>query len=570
MERAPRKLSEVEGVKARSRHLRGTIAENLAAGTTHFDGADANLLKFHGSYQQYDRDSATARKQAGREKAWQLMVRAKIPGGRLTPAQYLALDALADEYGNGTLRITTRQGIQLHGVLKDDLKATIARINAAMLTTLGACGDVVRNVITTPAPIADAVHRRLEEDARRLSAHFLPRTGAYHEIWLDGEPVEGGEREPLYGNTYLPRKFKIALAAPDDNSVDVLANDLGIIALFDGESLTGYNFAVGGGLGMTHGKADTYPRLATPVAFVPPELLIPAAEAVVALQRDHGNRADRKRARLKYLVDERGLPWVKAELEHRLGRPLEDPRPMPRLRVRDHLGWHEQRDGRWYLGVPVRSGRIVDTDGRRLRTALRRVIGEWALDPVLTPGQDILLSNVAAADRQAIEESLRADGVTLAADMSPFDRWALACPALPTCGLALAEAERIRDGVVARIGRVLARHGLAGERISLRMTGCPNGCARPYTGDIGIVGRMPGHYAVFVGGDFDGTRLSFRLLDRVAEAELDAALEPLIAWYAAERDPGEDFGDFCWRLGRETLLARLAAAGGPAAVAAGA
>jgi len=550
-----RKLSGVEHIKQESQLLRGGIAAELASASTHFAEADTQLLKVHGTYQQYDRDDATARKQAGIEKDFRLMVRVKIPGGRLTAEQYLALDEMADRFGNGTLRITTRQGIQFHGVLKGDLKPTIKAINDSLMTTLAACGDVVRNVMSTPAPIRDAVHARLEADARMLSERLAPQSRAYHEIWLDGEPTGEPESEPLYGATYLPRKFKIALATPSDNSVDVLTNDLGIIALFAGQRLIGYNLAVGGGLGITHNKPKTYPRLASPVVFVEPPDFVAAVEAVITLQRDHGDRGDRKHARLKYLVDERGLPWIKAEIERRVGKDLADPRPMPPFEVVDHLGWHEQGDGRWYLGVPVPSGRVADGDSIRLRSALRQVIGEYAIDPVLTPAQDILLSNVKAADKPAIEAALQAAGVVLASQLAPVHRWALACPALPTCGLALAEAERIREPLIDGIAAALARHGLGQERLSVRITGCPNGCARPYAGDIGIVGRMPGHYALFVGGDFEGTRLNFRLLDRVAEADLPARLEVLFAHFAAHRAAGEGFGDFCFRLGSDALLA---------------
>jgi len=543
--------SEVEQVKEQSRALRGHLKESLADGATAFDHDGYSLLKFHGIYQGYDRDSATELKQRGEDKHYQLMVRARIPGGRLTAAQYLAFDALADRHANGTLRLTTRQSIQLHGVLKRDIKATIAAIDGALLTTLAACGDVVRTVTTVPAPIRDAVHERLAEDARRISRHMLPQSRAYHEIWLDGAPVAGEAEETLYGRTYLPRKFKIGIATPEDNSVDVFTNDLGIIALFEGERLQGYNFALGGGLGMTHNNPRTYPRLASLVAFVEPDDLVAAAEAVVKLHRDHGDRSNRRHARLKYIIAEQGEAWAKARLEEYLGKSLEAPRPMPAFRVQDHLGWHEQGDGRLYLGVPVPSGRI----GGALKAALRDVVERFELDPVITPTQDVILGNVRPGHREAVESILRAGGADF--DLSPARRWSLACPALPTCGLALTEAERVQDPLVGGIEAVLARHGLADETLSIRITGCPNGCARPYAGDIGIVGRMPGFYALFVGGDFAGTRLNFLLLDRVAEDAVATTLEPLFALFAAERAAGEGFGDFCHRAGKERLLAAL-------------
>jgi sulfite reductase (ferredoxin) len=558
--------SKVEAVKRESRGLRGALREGLAdLQAAAFDEDGYNLLKFHGIYQGYDRDSATERKQQGLDKAHQFMARVRIPGGRLTAAQYLALDALADDYADGTLRITTRQSIQYHGVVKRNLKATIAGINAALLTTIAACGDIVRTVTTVPAPIRDAVHRRLEADARALSDHLLPATRAYHEIWLDGERVEAGaadEPDALYGETYLPRKFKIGLATPDDNSVDVLTNDLGIVALFDDgrQHLLGYNFALGGGLGINHNNAKTYPRLATPVAFVEPDDLLSAAAAVVKLHRDYGDRANRKHARLKYVIAERGEAWAKARLEEYLGKTLEAPRPHAPFRVVDHLGWHGQGDGRFYLGLAVPSGRIVDgreAGAGRLRSALRAIVERFGAAPVLTPTQDILLSDIAAADRGAVDALLAEHGVATPERLPPVRRWALACPALPTCGLALTEAERVREPMLDAIEAALGRHGLLGETFSIRITGCPNGCARPYAGDVGIVGRMPGFYSLYVGGDFEGTRLNFKLLDKVGEGAVVATLEPLFALFAAERRPEERFGDFCHRVGPDRLLTAI-------------
>jgi sulfite reductase (ferredoxin) len=552
--------SKVEEVKQASGGLRGRLADGLASPAPAFDDEGYSLLKFHGIYQGYDRDSATERKQQGLDKEHQFMVRVRIPGGRLTAEQYVALDALADRYANGTLRVTTRQSIQFHAVLKRDLKETVAAVNQALLTTLAACGDVVRTVTTVAAPIRDAAHRRLEEDARRLSAHLLPQSGAYHEIWLDGARVAGADEEALYGTSYLPRKFKIGLAQPEDNSVDVLTNDLGIIALFEGERLEGYNFALGGGLGLTHNNPRTYPRLASLVAFVAPEDLLEAAAAVVKLHRDHGDRSDRRHARLKYVIAERGEAWAKAELERYLGKSLAPPRPMPPFRVQDHLGWHEQGDGKLYLGLPIPSGRIADNSGGpRLRTALRRLCADFGADPILTPQQDVILSNIAPADRTRIERLLDDLGVRRAESVLPVERWALACPALPTCGLALTEAERVRAPLIAAITEELRRFGLEEERLSIRITGCPNGCARPYAGDIGIVGRMPGFYQLWVGGDFAGTRLSFPLIDRVPQAGIAERLGTLFGLFAAERRPGEGLGDFCHRWGKDRLGALFGA-----------
>jgi sulfite reductase (ferredoxin) len=555
-------ISKPEAIKQQSRQLRGHIARDLPDTATPFDKEGYALLKFHGVYQGYDRDSATERKQRGDDKIWQFMVRARIPGGRLTADQYLALDAIAGRYANGSLRITTREGIQFHGVVKAGLRSAIAEVNGAMLTTLAACGDVVRNVTIVPAPVCDAVHRRLEADARRLSTHLLPRTRAYHEIWVEGTPWRENESaaeepDPLYGERYLPRKFKMGLAIPEDNTIDVLTNDLAVVALFEGDRLLGYNFFLGGGHGMTHNNPKTYPRLATPVAFIEPDDLLAAAAAVVRLHRDHGDRGNRRHARLKYVIAEHGEDWARERLSEYLGKELEPCREMPAFAVPDHLGWHEQGDGKLYLGVPVPSGRISDGPHSRIRTALREIAERFGCDPVLMPSQDIILSQIRPEDRDAIEGLLREHGVRLADNLLPAERWALACPALPTCGLALTEAERVRGDIVAAIEARLQHYGLERERLSIRIAGCPNGCSRPYTGDIGIVGRMPGFYSVFVGGDFEGTRLNTALADKVALREIPEVLDPLFALYASTRFDDEGFGDFCHRVGPSALQQAL-------------
>jgi sulfite reductase (ferredoxin) len=552
----PLKPSGAEALKRNSHGLRGTIAKEITGNPRGgISPAAYALLKFHGSYEQFDRDTATRRKQAGLDKEWQFMVRVRAPGGIMTGAQYLALDAIADQYANHTLRITSRQGIQFHGTIIGDLKAEIAAINHALLTTYAACGDVVRNVMTTPAPVRDAVHQRLAADARMLSERLLPKSRAYYQIFLDepNDPNVPPPEDPIYGDAYLPRKFKIGLAHPADNTVDVLTNDLGFIAVFEDGVLQGYQVAVGGGLGMTHNKPRTYPRLASVIGFVGPDQLWAATQAVIALQRDYGDRSDRRRARLKYVVDDRGLDWVRQELTTTYGLALQPARAIPRLTVPELLGWHEQGDGKWWLGIPVPSGRIEGA----LRVALREAVQEFGLDPVFTPQQDALLTNVDPGDRAALDALLRRHGVVANEALTPLSRWALACVALPTCGLALTEAERVRAPIIADVEAAMARHGLADERISLRITGCPNGCVRPYAGDIGLVGRIPGQYAIFVGGDFEGTRLSFKLLEKVPMAAIGATLDPLFAAFAAERMPGEGFGDFCTRMGLPALLARL-------------
>ena len=558
----PKKPSGVETLKLQSHGLRGRLADELAEGGISVSEDAYNLLKFHGSYEQFDRDTATGRKQAKLEKEYQFMVRVRIPGGITTASQYLALDRVADEFANGTLRITTRQGIQYHGVLKGELKPAIARINDTLLTTLCACGDVTRNLMTSPAPIQDAVHARLRADARLLSAELLPRSRAYYQIFLDEQPIAGlDEEETLYGPVYLPRKFKIGIAIPQDNTIDVLTQDLGLLQVWDGDTLAGYDVLVGGGLGLTHNRPDTFPRLATPLCFVPADRLVAVVEAVVKVHRDHGGRSDRRRARLKYVVEDHGIDFVRAEVERHLGAPTADPRPMPVLAMPELLGWQAQGDGRWWLGVPIPSGRIADHEnGPALRTALRTIVERFGADPVFTPQQDVLLADIDDADRDAIDAILRAHFVVPAEALTPLARWTLACPALPTCGLALTEAERIRPQFVADMDAAMARQGVGDRRVSFRITGCPNGCARTYAGDIGVVGRMPGHYALYVGGDFEGTRLSFRLLDRVREDAVIPTLEILLGAWAGD-DPArrEGFGDWCDRRGADRLLGLIEA-----------
>jgi sulfite reductase (ferredoxin) len=552
------KLSAVETMKTASNGLRGRLAEELAEGGIQVSEDAYNLLKFHGSYEQFDRDTATYRKQHGQEKEYQFMLRVRMPGGRLTAEQYLGMDRLADDRANSTIRITTRQGIQFHGILKGDLKPAIAAVNHTMLTTMSACGDVVRNVMASPTPRRDARHARIEADARLLSEHLKPKSRAYYQIFLDEAPnPEVDETETLYGPTYLPRKFKVGITIEDDNTIDVLTNDLGIVAHFEGDALRGYTIAVGGGLGMTHNKPRTYPRLATPISFVQPGQLVAIVDAVIKLQRDHGDRGDRRRARLKYVIDDNGLPWMRAKLAEYFGAPLADPRAL-RLVVPDLLGWHEQGDGNWWLGVPVAAGRIADfPDGAELRTALRTIAQSHPVAFTLTPQQDVLITDIEPDCRAKIEAVLRRHRVTLAEQLSPMAQYALSCPALPTCGLALTEAERMHGEMVDGFDALLAKHGLADRRISVRITGCPNGCARTYAGDIGIVGRMPGYYALFVGGDFEGTRLNFKLLEKVPHAAVISSFDPLFAAWARDGGAGEGFGDYCFRVGSEKLIGYL-------------
>lgn len=506
-------MSDVEAIKRESRALRGSIAASLAHGGTHFTGGDVQLLKFHGIYQQEDRDARKARKEAAQEPAYQFMLRTRVPGGVLTSQQYLAEDDLAQRFGNGTLRITTRQGLQLHGLLKGDLRRVIHELTDALLSSIAACGDVNRNVMACPAVARTHAQARAQQLAQTLAQKFTPATGAYHEIWIDGENVEVPELanepvDPIYGATYLPRKFKMAVAVPPDNCVDAYTHDLAFVAHLRGDEIEGYTVLVGGGLGMTHGKSTTYPRLATPLAFVLPEQALAVAEAVVTTQRDYGDRTNRKHARLKYLVQERGVAWIREEVERRVGYTLAPPREVRFDELDDHLGWSEQPDGRWSLGVHVLSGRIADANGVNLRSALRGTIAAFTPTIRLTPQQNVILQDVEAADRASVDALLRAQGVETDPAALGVRRDALACPAIPTCGLAVAESERVLPELLGEIEALIDELGLRGERISIRMTGCPNGCARPYMGDIGIVGRSKDLYDVYAGGDFTNTRLS--------------------------------------------------------------
>jgi sulfite reductase (ferredoxin) len=548
------KRSAVELVKENSRALRGTIAKELAGAGEKLGEADKNLLKFHGSYQQEDRDARKARRAGGLGKFHIFMVRCKIPGGRVTAAQYLALDEMAGRYANSTLRFTSRQGIQFHGVLKANLKTTIAGINATLLTTLGACGDVNRNVMACPAPIRGA-RDQLQAAATRIALHLAPRTRAYHEIWLDGQPTEtsGPDEEPIYGKVYLPRKFKIGLGLPEDNCIDVYAQDLGLLAAVEGGQVVGYNLLVGGGMGMTHGNEKTFPYLAKPICFVPETEVVGAAEAVVKLFRDHGNRADRKRARIKYLVHDWGVERFRAVLGEYLDGEVIPPRPLEVTGIDLHLGAHPQGDGKWWYGLSVENGRVKDEGTVRLRTGLRAIVERFRPDLRLTPMQDVLLCGLAGSDLPVLEAMLEEYGIPRPDRVSPARRHSISCPAIPTCGLAISEAERALPGIMDELDRALRELGLENEVLGVRMTGCPNGCARPYQSDIGIVGRSGDKYVLYVGGNTLGDRLNFELRDLTPRAEIVATLKPLLVRFKQQRRPGEGFGAFCTRLGPEEI-----------------
>lgn len=544
--------SGVETIKEQSDGLRGNLAQALQEDSDHFGDKEKQLVKFHGIYQQDDRD----RRQGGR--TYIFMVRSKLPGGSLSADQYLVQDALSDRYGDGTLRITTRQDFQMHGVIKGDLKSAVRELNENLVTTLGACGDVVRNVVFSPVPAFKLYEREIERIALQISNYLLPRTRAYHEIWIDGEKVVDGkeaaeETEPIYGKNYLPRKFKIGIAPPGDNSIDVYTQDVGLIAVVEGEELVGFNVLVGGGLGMTHKKPETFPRLADPLAFITPEETIPVIEQIVFIQRDHGDRADRRHARLKYLIHEWGLERFKKELEGRLGYRLKPVAPTPPLELELYLGWHEQGEGKWYIGISVENGRIKDEGDLLLKTGLREIVSRYRPGVRLTPSQDLLLTDVNEDDREKIDELLARYGIRQEYQLSNARKYAMACPALPTCGLAITESERIFPRVIDQFEVELAQLGLSDERITIRMTGCPNGCARPYVADIGFVGRSLDQYTIFLGGRSDGTRLNEPFKDLVPLNELVPTLRPLFVAFRSDRRPGESFGDFCYRLGIETL-----------------
>ena len=557
-------LSKVERVKAGSNHLRGTLAEALTEDTPTFNEENVQLLKFHGVYQQEDRDKRKEARRLGLEKHHQMMIRTRIPGGVVSPEAYLAHDTVAERWGNGTLRVTTRQDFQLHGVLKGDLRNSIRAINDALLTTLGGCGDVERNIMCCPAPIRDSLRDGVAALLPELVSALAPATGAYHEIWLDGEMVAGsavppGEAEPLYGEQYLPRKFKTAIGLEGDNCVDVHANDLGLVAYRDGSgALAGFNVLVGGGLGRTRNKPETFASVAVPMASVGTEQVIEVTRAVVAVQRDHGDRTNRRHARLKYLIADRGLPWFRDRVQEQVPFALGDPRAVAWPAVQDHLGWQRTDAGGWFLGLYIENGRIADTEESRLRSALRAVVESVGPEVRLTPQQNVILSGVREGQRDAVEAALREHGVAVNGELHPAVRLAMACPALPTCGLAVAESERVLPALIRRLAAMLDELGLRDAGISTRMTGCPNGCARPYLGDIGLVGTTLGKYDVFVGGDPQGTRLNLLYAESVRLDDILDTLRPLLEAFALERQGAEAFGDWCNRLGVTHLRDRFA------------
>jgi sulfite reductase (ferredoxin) len=551
------KVSKVETIKAASDYLRGTLADELAQETPNFSEDNAVLLKTHGMYQQHDRDVRG-------QKVHSIMIRHRIPAGQLSAAQFLVLDELATRYANGTIRLTSRETVQFHGLHKGELKPLLRNIQAILLTSLGACGDVVRNVTACPAPFQSRARAQITQYAQQISEHFLPRGNAYSEIWLDGEKVDLSEPaekvEPFYGKTYLPRKFKIALTYQGDNCLDVFTNDVGIVALVadDGE-LKGFNVLVGGGLGMNHTQPETFPRLSDPFGFVEPEQLLNVVEQIISVYRDNGDRSDRKHSRLKYLIHDWGIERFRDEVEKRLGFKLAPSASLPPFEAHLHLGWHNQGDGRWFFGLSIENGRIKDTAEMRLKSALVEIARKFEPGFAITANQDLLITNLPPEAQLPVETILRSYGVRLPRELSQLQVHSMACVALPTCSLAITEGERALPGVVDQLERELARIGLQDEAITLRMTGCPNGCVRPYVADIGLVGRSLNKYSIFLGGRSDGTRLNKLYKDLVPVESIVAILLPILTHFKAARQGAETFGDFCARVGFPELEALPAA-----------
>ncbi|WP_155732691.1 assimilatory sulfite reductase (NADPH) hemoprotein subunit [Anoxybacillus flavithermus] len=545
--------SDVERIKKESNYLRGTLKETMEDRITAGIPEDDNrLMKFHGSYLQDDRDLRAERQKQKLEPAYQFMIRVRTPGGVATPEQWLVMDELARKYANGTLKLTTRQAFQFHGVLKWNMKKTLQAINDALLTTLAACGDVNRNVMCNPNPYQSEVHAEVYEWAKRLSDHLLPQTRAYYEIWLDEEKVAGTpeiEQEPIYGPLYLPRKFKIGIAVPPSNDVDVFSQDLGFIAIVEQGKLVGFNVAIGGGMGMTHGDRTTYPQLAKVIGFCKPEQVIDVAEKVVTIQRDYGNRSVRKHARFKYTIDRLGLEAVKAELENRLGWKLEEARPYHFEHNGDRYGWVEGVNGTWHFTLFVEGGRVKDTDDYPLMTGLREIAKVHTGDFRLTANQNLVIANVPSEKKEEIDTLIKQYKLTDGKHYSALRRNSLACVALPTCGLAMAEAERYLPKLLDKIEEIVEENGLRDEEITIRMTGCPNGCARHVLGEIAFIGKSVGKYNMYLGAAFDGSRLGKLYRENIGEKEILSELRMLLSRYAKERFDGERFGDFVIRAG---------------------
>jgi sulfite reductase (ferredoxin) len=568
-----RKPSKVEGIKENSNFLREPVATEILQDTTHFTEDAIQILKFHGSYQQDNRDNRVK----GQEKDYQMMLRTKNPGGLVPPELYLALDKLADEYGNHTLRATTRQGFQLHGILKKNLKAAIATIVENLGSTLGACGDINRNVMAPPAPFKNrSEYQYAWEYAQNIADLLSPQTGAYYEIWLDGEKAVSAEEhpdvkaarhsngngtivhdsvEPIYGTHYMPRKFKICVTVPGDNSVDLYSQDLTLVVITNKKgALAGFNIFAGGGLGRTHNKEETFARTADPIGYVAKADVYNLVKAIVATQRDYGDRTDRRHARLKYLINDWGVDKFRTQVEEYLGKKLEPFKPLIQFKYKDFLGWNEQGDGKLFLGISIDNGRVKDDGTFQLKTALRTIVEQFNLPIRLTGNQNLLFYDIAPEDKVAIQEILDNCGVVADPDqIAALTRYAMACPALPTCGLAITESERAIPGILARIRALLDKLGLQNQHFVVRMTGCPNGCARPYMAELGLVGSAPESYQVWLGGSPHQTRLAQPFTEKLHHDDIESFLEPIFVFFKKFRTPKESFGDFCDRLGFDAI-----------------
>ncbi|MBG1240376.1 sulfite reductase, ferredoxin dependent [Nostoc sp. NZL] len=570
---ASRKPSKVEGIKENSNFLREPVATEILQDTTHFTESAVQLLKYHGSYQQDNRDNRTK----GQEKDYQFMLRTKNPGGLVPPQLYLALDKIADEYGNHTLRATTRQGFQLHGILKKNLKSAIATIVKNLGSTLGACGDINRNVMAPPAPFKNRPEYQYAwEYAQNIADLLTAQTGAYYEIWLDGEKAISAEEapevkaarqrngngtiihdneEPIYGTYYMPRKFKICVTVPGDNSIDLYSQDLTLVVITNKKKqLEGFNIFAGGGLGRTHGKEETFARLADPIGYVAKDDVYDIVKAIVATQRDYGDRTDRRHARLKYLINDWGLDKFRAQVEEYFGKSIEAFKPLPEFKYYDFLGWNEQGDGKLFLGISIDNGRIKDEGSFQLKTALREIVEQFNLSIRLTANHNLIFYDIEPDSKQAIQDILSRHGVgDDPSKIEPLVRYAMACPALPTCGLAITESERAIPGILERVRALLDKVGLQNEHFVVRMTGCPNGCARPYLAELGFVGSAPESYQLWLGGSPNQTRLAQPYTEKLHHNDLDSFLEPIFVYFKKSRKSKESFGDFCDRVGFDAI-----------------
>lgn len=551
-EELDKKLDALEYLKDESNYLRGTIEQGLADPLTGaISDDDTKLLKFHGSYQQDDRDLRDERRKQKLEPAYSFMIRVRLPGGTATPEQWIAMDDISNNYANQTLKLTTRQTFQFHGILKRNLKTSMKKINESVLDTIAACGDVNRNTMCNPNPYQSHIHKEINDYATKISDHLLPKTNAYHEIWLDGEKVldSSEEIEPMYGKKYLPRKFKIGIALPPSNDIDVYSQDIGLIGIVEDETLVGFNVTVGGGMGMTHGNTDTYPQVGRLAGFVPKEQVVDVCEKILTIQRDYGNRENRKNARFKYTVDRLGVDKVVEELNTRLGWEIEEARDFEFEHNGDRLGWIEGDEGVWNYTLFIQNGRVKDTEDYQLKTALRKIAETHTGDFRLAPNQNLIIANVTPEKKEEIQNLIDQYGLTDGKNYTGLRRNSMACVAFPTCGLAMAESERYLPSLISKIEDLLDEAGVNDEEITIRMTGCPNGCARPALAEIAFIGKAPGKYNMYLGGGFKGERLNKLYKENIGEQEILESLRPILMDYGKERLEGEHFGDFVIRSG---------------------